>query len=37
MTIKRVVAYYDKPIRLATGTGVSKDTCKRENACQVTI
>lgn len=37
VTIKRVVAYYDRPIRMATGTDVSKDTCKREKACKVTI
>jgi hypothetical protein len=35
--IKRVVAYYDRPIKMATGTGVSRDTCKREKACKVSI
>ncbi|KAJ9098999.1 hypothetical protein QFC20_005817 [Naganishia adeliensis] len=33
--IKRVVAYYDRPIKMATGIGISRDTCKRENACKV--
>lgn len=37
LTIKKVVAYYDRPIKLANGAGISKDTCKREKACTVTV
>lgn len=33
--IKRVVAYYDKPIKGASGYGIARDTCKREKACKV--
>jgi hypothetical protein len=35
--VKKVVAYYDKPARMETGTGVFKDTCSRATACKVAI
>jgi hypothetical protein len=37
MYVKKVVAYYDKPERMATGTGVLKGTCDRARACKVTV
>lgn len=37
LTVKRVVAYYDKPSKLATGTGVFRDSCNREKACLVVV
>lgn len=37
MYVKKVVAYYDKPARMETGTGVLKGTCDRAAACRVTV
>ncbi|KAJ9118467.1 hypothetical protein QFC24_006115 [Naganishia onofrii] len=38
MTIKKLTAYYDKPAKMATGTGVLKQgSCSREQACRVTV
>ncbi|KAJ9105027.1 hypothetical protein QFC19_003658 [Naganishia cerealis] len=38
MTIKKVTAYYDKPAKMATGTGILKqETCNRALACKVTV
>ncbi|KAI5449255.1 hypothetical protein NCC49_005171 [Naganishia albida] len=38
MIIKRVVVYYDKPAKIASGTGVLKTTtCSRATACRVTV
>ncbi|KAJ9110939.1 hypothetical protein QFC20_002705 [Naganishia adeliensis] len=37
MYVKKIVAYYDKPERKATGTGVLKGTCDRAMACKVTV
>lgn len=37
MYVKKIVAYYDKPERMATGTGVLKGTCDRAMACKVTV
>jgi hypothetical protein len=38
MYVKKVVAYYDKPAKMATGTGVLKGSCTdRARACKVTV
>lgn len=38
MFVKKVVAYYDKPERMATGTGVLKGSCMdRARACKVMV
>lgn len=37
MTIKKVVAYYDKPAKIATGTGILKGSCTKAQACRVTV
>ncbi|GHJ89021.1 hypothetical protein NliqN6_5423 [Naganishia liquefaciens] len=37
MYVKKVVAYYDKPAKMATNSGVLKDACSRANACKVTV
>lgn len=37
MYVKKVVAYYDKPAKMVTSSGVLKDTCNRANACKVTV
>lgn len=35
--VKKVVAYYDKPAKMATGTGVWNDGCSKALACKATI
>lgn len=37
MYVKKVVAYYDKPAKMQTGTGVMKGTCSKAMACKVTV
>jgi hypothetical protein len=38
MYVKKVVAYYDKPAKMATGAGVLQGLCTdRARACEVTV